>query len=155
MTPAEAWDPRLLQLLEYWHACAPPGRLPGRQHINPSDIPKLLPGIWLLDVQRDPFRLRYRLVGTRIVEAIGREVTGQWLDQAHPHVGDTSAFYRRYRAAVEQRLPSRRKGPATLWSHEDYRTIENIILPLAADGETVDMLLVLTVLLRADGRSVD
>ena len=149
----ETWHPKLQRLLRYWRSIHPPGGLPGRQHLDPMAIVDLLPGLWLLDVQRAPFRLRYRLVGTRIVESIGREVTGEWLDEAHPHVATEVDFFARYRRVVETGVPNRRRGAAKLWAHADYREVENAIFPLASDGRSVDMLMVLTVLYRADGSS--
>src|SRR5271165_4367368 len=83
----EGWHPLVQLAYEHWRSLHPATGLPGRQHLDPFEIPRrLLSGIWLLDVQREPFRLRYRLAGTAIVRAIGREVTGQWLDDAHPHL---------------------------------------------------------------------
>lgn len=81
-----SWHKRTRDLFCYWTSVHPAKGLPGRQHIDPLDIPDLLPGLWLLDVQHDPFRLRYRLVGTAIVQAYGRETTGQWLDESHPQL---------------------------------------------------------------------
>jgi hypothetical protein len=102
-------------------------------------------------VQHEPFRLRYRLVGTRVVEAIGREVTGQWIDEAHPHLLGTPGYDERYRGIAMSGIPSRRRGQAQMWQHEDYREIENVIFPLATDGKTVDVLMVLTVMYWLDG----
>jgi hypothetical protein len=150
----QTWHPKLQRILAYWQQIHPPQGLPGRRHVDPIAIADVLPGVWLLDVQREPFRLRYRLVGTRIVEAIGREVTGQWLDEAHPHLANDSVYIGRYRKVVETAEPSRRRGTAKIWLHDDYREIENVVLPLASDGKNVDMLMVLTVLHRHDGTSV-
>jgi len=144
------WHPNLRKMLAYWRSIHPPVGLPGRRHLDALAIPKeLLPGVWLLDVQREPFRLRYRLVGTEIIQAIGREVTGQWLDEAHPHITDDADFFARYRRSIETGEPSQRRGRARLWINRDYREVENIILPLASDGRTVDMLLLYTYLHRA------
>jgi hypothetical protein len=151
---AREWHPKLRRLLQYWRSIHPPAGLPGRQHLDPLAISDLLPGIWLLDVQRAPFRLRYRLVGTRIVEAVGRELTGQWLDEAHPHILKDPNYPSRFQEVVETGVPSRRRGAARLWRHEDYREIENAIFPLATDGHNVDVLMVLTVLYRSDGKAV-
>ena len=154
-TPAvldvSAWHPRAARLYRYWQSVAPPDALPGRRHFDPIDIPELLSCIWLLDVQRHPFRLRYRLAGTAIVEALGREVTGQWLDEAHPRVREEAAFFVRYRGVVENGEPSWRKGLPRLWTHRDFGNIENLLLPLAQDGRSVDMLCAFTVFYRRDG----
>jgi hypothetical protein len=145
------WHPRVARLYRYWLSIHPAAGLPGRQHFDPVDVPELLPGIWLLDVQHTPFRLRYRLVGTAIVEAVGREVTGRWLDEAHPHLHDMPGFFDRYRRAAEQKQPEWRRGKPRIWAHRDFGEIENLLVPLAADGITVDILIAYTVLYRPDG----
>ena len=66
-------------LYDYWCRMAPPGRLPGRQHVDPIDIPHLLPNIWLLDVHRDPIRFWRRLVGTRIEEFACKSLGNGWV----------------------------------------------------------------------------
>jgi hypothetical protein len=136
---------------DYWRAIHPATGLPRRQDFDPTRVPDLLPGIWLLDVQHVPFRLRYRLVGTRIVTAIGREVTGLWLDEAHRHIAGEAWYLERYRRVVTSAVPSRRRGRVLLWRHDDYRAMENLVVPFADDGSTPNILAVLTVLYRFDG----
>jgi hypothetical protein len=103
---APHWHPKVARFFLYWRSIHPASGLPGRQHFEPLAIHSLLPGIWLLDIQREPFRLRYRLAGTEAVEAIGAEVTGQWMDEAHAVVAREPAHMDRYRTVVEQRVPS-------------------------------------------------
>lgn len=146
------WHPRVARLYRYWLSIHPAGGgMPGRKHFDPVDVPELLPGIWLLDVQHTPFRLRYRLVGTAFVEAVGREVTGQWLDDAHPHLRGVPGFFDRYQRAAVEKHPEWRRGKPRIWAHRDFGEIENLLLPLAADGATVDILIAYTVLYRPDG----
>ncbi len=146
------WHPRTTRLYRYWLSIHPPGgALPGRRHFDPLAVPELLPGIWLLDVARAPFRLRYRLCGTGVTEAMGREMTGKWLDEAHPEAMADSDFLARYRAAAERGVASWRKGPPRLWRHRDFGMVENLLLPLARDGRAVDMLCAHSVLYRPDG----
>lgn len=150
----DRWHPKLQRLFRYWQSIHPAHGLPGRQHVEPLALADLLPGIWLLDVQRQPFRLRYRLVGTRIVEAIGQETTGLWLDEAHPHLLEHKHYLDRYERVVAGKVPDWRRGPARMWTHEDYREIENVVLPLASNGTDVDVLLLITVMYRLDGTSI-
>ena len=148
----EAWHPRALRLYRYWQSIRPPeGGPPRRGAFDPVAVPDLLPSICLLDVLREPFRLRYRLVGTGIVAAVGREVTGRSLEEAHPHIRDNAQFLDRYRKVVETGIPSWRKGKPRLWTNRDIGMIENLIVPLAMDGRTVDILCASTVLYRPDG----
>src|SRR3546814_18827524 len=59
--------PKIKALLAYWQSIHPAGGgLPGRRHLDPVDIPELLPNIWMIDVKRGPLRFRFRLVGTEI-----------------------------------------------------------------------------------------
>ncbi|HWI27078.1 MAG TPA: PAS domain-containing protein [Stellaceae bacterium] len=147
------WHPSLIRLYRYWTRIHPPGAalLPARRHFDPVEVPDLLPGIWLLDVQQSPFRLRYRLAGTGIVDAIGHEVTGLWFDEAHRTIGQDADLMRSLRLAVCDALPQRQKGKPRLWSHHEFALVENLLLPLAGDGRRVDMLCAYTVLYRPDG----
>ena len=144
MNPGVPLDPDIAAIYDYWCELAPEQMLPGRQHVDPAKMPaRLLPSIWLLDVQHEPFRLRYRLVGTGIVEAMRADPTGKWLDEAHPHVKSRPEFFERYERVARTGIPSRRRGIAQLWIHADFREIENLMLPLASDGEKVDIVMVL------------
>jgi hypothetical protein len=149
-----AWNPCVRRFYDYWLSVAPPGRLPGRQHIAPEDITTLLPRLWMADVFRDPLRFRYRLVGTEIVRSVQRELTGQWLDEAQPESVSNPLLSNRYRFIVETGRPTWRRG-ATLWNRDrHHRIVENCLVPLATDGETVDKIFAMTVLFDTDGREL-
>lgn len=76
-------SPRIHRLHGYWqHQCDKRGGLlPRRGDIAPEQIRDLLPNIMIVDVERDPMRFRYRLVGTRVVEYNGVEFTGRYLGE--------------------------------------------------------------------------
>jgi hypothetical protein len=147
------WHPQVSGFFDYWLSIAPPGRLPGRQHFDPLHIPKLMPSVWILDVVREGegVRFRYRLAGTREVGTLEREVTGSWLDEAHPHLRGKSATLDRCIWMAAQGKPTYRKGPVTLSHHKDHRLVENCFVPLARDGALVDMIAACSVLYRLDG----
>jgi hypothetical protein len=133
--------PRVSELYRYWRDIHPPGgSLPGRQHLDPTAIPTLLPFVWLADVQRVPLRFRYRLLGTEHRHVFGRDYTGWWLDDVHAGFY-TAPAYHQYVDAVEQGRVGYRRGHTLVMLPEDYRSIERLMLPLARDGKTVDMLL--------------
>ncbi|MFN8757698.1 MAG: PAS domain-containing protein [Tagaea sp.] len=147
-----AGQPRLARLYAYWRACRPSdGALPGRRHIDPVEMVWALGNVWLLDLQRAPFRLRYRLIGSRITAHMDRDPTGEWLDVARPQVVADPGYYARYRWMAETRRATWRCGPPRL-SHDPYwKTVENVMLPLAADGTNVDMFLCASAYRRHDG----
>jgi hypothetical protein len=149
-----AWHAQLRRLHRYWLGlCRPDGRLPGRQHLDPLAIPDLLPQLWMLDVQREPFRLRYRLVGTKVDLIAGISMTGRWMDEVHPHVYTIPGGMARLQGVVETHVPSWRRGPPLFWL-DRIAEIENVVLPLASDGVAVDVLLVQTRFFASDGREV-
>ena len=127
-------------LYDYWISIHPAAGLPGRQHLDPSEIPRLLPNVFLVDVRRDPLRFKYRLVGTEYVRLMGRELTGSYLDEVHP--GFFGLIRRQYTEATEFRRPAYRKGPI-MYANPDrrYLGMERIIVPLATNGTTVDMIM--------------
>jgi hypothetical protein len=148
------WHPAVRRFYEYWLSVAPPRCLPGRQHIRPEDIVPLLPRLWMADVHRAPLRFRYRLVGTEITRSVSREMTGCWLDEAQPEFERTPMLRDRFRYIVGTGRPTWRRGQ-TFWERDPtHRTIENCLVPLAADGETVDKIFAFSVLFDANGRAL-
>ncbi len=123
----------------YWRDKGGEKVMPSRADLDPLEIPRLLPSLFLIDVvSGSPRRFRFRLVGTRIVELEG-EITNKFLDELVPDVPET-AMARHYDDAVEGRIYVRRE---TLGWHPRERAHVNydvLLLPLSRDGATVDML---------------
>jgi hypothetical protein len=152
-----AWNPYVATFFAYWLSIRPAeDRLPGRQHFDPIDIPAVMSRVWLLDVVRDAgqVRFRYRLVGTKEVETLQREVTGQWFDDVHPRLKESPAFLERYHHMVASGEPTYRKGIVNFAHKREHEQVENCIVPLARDGLTVDMLAACSVLYRSNGREI-
>ncbi|HYL33041.1 MAG TPA: hypothetical protein VEU53_07845 [Stellaceae bacterium] len=139
-------DKRIGDLYRYWLSIQPsPGLLPGRRNFHPTDVPRLLQWIWLVDVQRAPLRFKYRLVGTAHVDAASADPTGRWYDEAHPRFRQSTA-YPQFVAVAEQAQVAFYCGPPVYVIDQKYKTIERLILPMAQNGSDVDMLLAITVL---------
>ena len=152
--PAATARPEVVALFDYWRSKAPrQGVLPGRQHIDPIEIPRLLQYAWLLDVVDDPRRFRVRLVGTELVRTGTPARTGDFMAD-HMPPDRREALLAELEAVVQSGEPMWYRGPVIL-RHDTYvQEVERIVLPLAADGQHVDMLLCLSVIQRAeDGRS--
>ena len=104
--PASA-HPKVSALYEYWKSITPdPGRLPGRQHLDPADIPTLLPNIWLLDVLEAPLRFRYRLIGTEINRRRFSAKTGDMVEPIVLKPGDPNPL-EDFERVVCERTPVR------------------------------------------------
>jgi len=136
-------DGRIRALIDYWVSIHPGDRLPGRDRFDPIDIPALLPNLVLTDVVEDERRFFARLVGTAVVDAFGKELTGHFLTDVIPNFEESYGFKHRVEVA-ETGLPSYRKGQSSMQFRLDYAPIERVHLPLAADGVRVDMILSMT-----------
>jgi len=148
------WHPEIDRFWRHLAATAPPTGLPGRQHFDPVDVPWLLPRLWVLDVLRDPLRFRYRVVGTKEVETIGRDPTGLFLDDVHPKLRTAPEVLERYRRMAEDGVATWRRGRVAFLPRQEHRTVENLIQPFARDGRTPDMLFCCSVVFREDGSEV-
>jgi hypothetical protein len=154
MDETSSWHPKVAALHAYWQARRPTaGRLPSRAAIDPADIPNLLPNLFLLDVIESPLRFRYRLVGTRLIYAGNRELTGLLMEEAHPNLF-TAAPYADYPACVREQRVGHWSGAPVFDRNREHARIERLLLPLAADGRRVDMILGLAVFFDADGREL-
>jgi hypothetical protein len=139
-----AWSPPLRDLHDYWRRIHPPGGgLPGRQHFDPVEIPALLPNLWLLDVHRDPYRFRFRLVGGEVEAADESVRAGAWLHEISPP-GTRDAITQTLAGVVEDKRPLWYRGKPYLGYGERTHTIERLSLPMAGNGRDVDMLLCMT-----------
>lgn len=148
--PPAAAKAEIVAIYDYWRNKAPAaGLLPGRQHIDPMEIPRLLPNVWLVDVVDDVRRFRVRLIGTALVDVgIPLKVGDFIFDRLAPELRHTLA---EFESVVRTREPLWYRGAVNL-RHDTYvHEIERIFLPLAADGRTVDMLLCLSLIQRAEG----
>lgn len=146
------WHPLAQQFYDYWLAIAPPDVLPGRQHVAPEKMIAWLSRLWLLDVYRNPLRYRLRVCGSAVVRSLGQEVTGRWLDEVHPLSASDPRSRDRLRAVAELRRPTWRRG-VPRWSRApEFKTVESLMVPLAADGCTVDKIMGLSLAFDAKGR---
>jgi hypothetical protein len=73
-------SPRIRRLHDYWSARRTAERIvPLRADLDPADLRELLPQLIILEVEQNPIRFRYRLVGTRVVDFNKLEFTGRYL----------------------------------------------------------------------------
>lgn len=132
----EIADPLIRQVFEYWHARWRPDRLPLRKDIDPAALPpECLPHLFLFRLESND-RLRYILVGTAIVKVVGRDNTGEYLDE----VLTGRAGVRRLRLnhrVIEEGMPLYFSGPAFSRTDE-RRRVERLLLPVSSDGTACD-----------------
>lgn len=130
--------------LEVWRDACRGRPLPARRDLDPLRMPRaLLPHILLIDLETGPpLRFRWRLIGTHITQIVGRDATGQYWHEIYEE-DVLSALSAGPRWAVENRQPVRTLGTAPI-DDRSYLKSENLDLPLSSNGETVDMIMVVT-----------
>ena len=127
----------LVRILHTWWEAARGGcDAPDRSELRPDEIKSLLPFLLIADAEHDPFRVRYRLVGTRAVEITGFDITGHYLDELLSAEPD-QPWMDHYRQAYVRRKPL--LGATTVPTSAGGKiTYEFGIFPLRKGGEAID-----------------
>ncbi len=125
------------QLWLWWSAAVKDDVPPRREDFDPIKVPRALGGITIFDVERDPWRFRVRIVGTRIVEETGRDTTGVYLDELE----GAEAVIRRARWAAENRRPYLVPTAPVMWTSLKFRHYSTLALPLVDDSSQTCMIL--------------
>lgn len=143
-TSALDLHPRFRRFADYLAARAPSGKLPSRKDIDPAQLVDLLPWMLLVDVVRQPRgdpRYRVRLMGTEVVAIQGADGTGKFADEILTGA-DGAEVIRRYGEILETHAPQYFKSVVAIPGRE-HIPYERVAFPLAADGEHVDMLVLI------------
>lgn len=136
----ECSTPRVRRLIEMWQVLRQGRPVPLRSTIDPAHLKDLLPNLLIADIERDPFRVRYRLVGTAVVSSNGFDFTGRYVDELLFNDQD-ERWEEAYCSVAENARPivgrtALRTSVSTLVGYE------YAIFPLSKhDGETVDQTL--------------
>jgi hypothetical protein len=144
-------SPRVRAGVAYWNEKRGANLLPARADFDPLiEVPGLAPHMMLKDVQREPLDFRYRLVGTLVRNHLRHDPTGQWMTNI-PGQGPGNQLWAYHEHVVNTRAPLFLR-PDYVGPHKEFLAIESVILPLASDHETVDMLMIFVDFLRAAGK---
>jgi hypothetical protein len=108
-----------------------------RSDFDPTEYPRVLPGITLFEVERNPWRFRIRLVGTRIAEETGLDTTGYYLDE----LPNTEKVAARARWAAETRKPYFLPLTPVTWTPNNFKLYATLALPLVDDCGATNMIL--------------
>ena len=133
--PDDVRSDMVRSMLQWWLAKSG-GDIPDRDDLDPGELKPLLPNILISDVEHDPFRIRYRLVGTRAIEVTGYDITGHYLDNLLP-ADASEPWVEHYRTAYRTRRPVFGAVEAPTRSGGRF-TYEFGLFPLRKGGAAVD-----------------
>lgn len=132
---AKTTSPRVRRFHDYWQSKRAGRALPDRADIDPAELKPLLPYLIIAEVVEPSFRIRYRLIGTKVAQMSGLDFTGRYLDElVAADVEDH--WLDHYREAHDSRAPV--FGDTVVPTlHGDLFRYEFGIFPLTRGGETV------------------
>lgn len=132
--------PRLRQLYSEWEGWRGSREFPSRADFDPLALKYLMGNLSLLDVHYDPLRFHYRVHATEVTKRLGFDLTGKSLE-LWPDPAMKAVIHDSFAGVVESRVPTLRRRKITGHDGRPWQ-YESILLPLAADGVRIDMLMV-------------
>jgi hypothetical protein len=92
-------------LESHWDGMRGGRPMPRRDEIDPLDLAPWLPYISMMELHYEPFRVRYRVVGTEVARIVGEDFSNRWLDDTG--WGEASIALNRllYERVAEGRAP--------------------------------------------------
>lgn len=130
----------VLSFHDLWISLREPTRLPPRSAFELEMLRPWFGNIQIVDLIDGGRDVYHRLIGTKIVDAVGRDLTGKLVSACEYEIG-TEAMLARYRATAEKGEPVFRKG-RTVWAPDkSWRNFELVTAPLSENGKTVDQLI--------------
>ena len=137
--PSDITSRLVLLLFDHWERQRGARLAPRWRDIDPGEIRPTLPYLSTADLLDSPFDLRYRLVGTAVVNAVGYDFTGQNLRSMMVATG-LEVWLTHYRRTAEERRP--KFGIYRAHGGTDLRyKVDNVCLPLSDDGERVNRIM--------------
>lgn len=142
-TPPDPLPAGLIPVYEYWDRKRGGRKMPRRCDIDPSELVPFLARLMIVDVVDDERRYVYRLVGTREVEARGRDPTGRPVGEAF--IGSSrEKVLANYDRVLMTGRPYVDTGRVITVANK-LDDSEVIFLPISEDDLTVSQILVYTV----------
>lgn len=126
----------IADLEAYWQRLRGARAMPRRDEVDPVDLARWLPYISIMELHYDPFRVRYRVVGTEVARITGEDFSNRWLDETGwtPEGIELNRFL--YIKVAETRQPLYGLSTISFAGRRDW-VFEWVLLPLSNDGSTV------------------
>ena len=141
MDPA---NPQIARVLDTWRAAAGDRVFPAHRALGPAQLKAVLPNVHVYDVRPAAPRYVVRLIGTRMTDHLGSGLAGKPVDEipAEPlrraisgllNAVETGRSFLHLKAPQAIALPNGARQP-----------LESLWLPCAEDGETIDRVIVVS-----------
>lgn len=129
----------LTEALSAWRALRRDAPCPRRADFDPLKFRGALGLLSLLEVYRNPWRFKYRVHGTETALWVGYDLTGKFVDEgASKDFADKAADHLAFVATTGRPAVERHYNQIVGLRNLN---VEALVLPLASDGYTVDLLI--------------
>ena len=130
---------KVQELYDWWMSARGDNRVPDRSAFDPTRFARLLPNMMIVEVEQQPFRIRYRLVGTKVADVLNIDFTGRDLDEFNDAATDTpwQAYYAR---SFADRMPLFGSVTERTLAGDTF-TFEFGIFPVTAGGSEIQQFL--------------
>jgi len=133
--------PELRAIKDYWDKKRGARAMPRRADIDPLELRAHLPYLGLVDVLKDGYDFRFRLLGTEFARLFGRDSTGRTVREVYT-AGDPDILHwmlDSYLCVVRSKRPVLRLGSVCAVG-KDFIATQGLNMPLSEDGERVNMI---------------
>jgi hypothetical protein len=133
-------SPKLRNGLAYWNEKRGDRLMPARADLDPMEMIPFLPNVILIDVLREPLDFRWRLIGTIVEEHMSMPYTGRRFSEFEGQREGSRIW-----SCSERVLTERRPVPTDIpyiGPKSDFTTIQDVMMPLSSDGESVDVIFI-------------
>jgi hypothetical protein len=142
LPPSELRHPLLRTAYDYWCLIKGEREFPSRQDITPEGMKLYLSRVMLIDVSYKPLDFVYRVYGSGIAQASGKDFTGKSVRQLEPPAF-AALIWRQYLEVVNQRKPCLHAIQLSAGSR--FTKYHRLTLPLSTDGLAIDKLLAVSI----------
>lgn len=150
----QAQSEKIRRLFEYWQRLKRNGRPGSRTDFDPTEVPGLLSSLLLGDIEADPFRVYFRLVGTRVAAFSRLDFSGYYLDALDYKGRDSVEWRDCYRYVHTHRIGVVGVNRVT-WPDAGPMEYEFAMLPLERDGDPAGSFIAIEVYDRLDPNLIE
>jgi len=130
----ELSSPEQVAFYEYWQKIKNDKSMPNRASFKPMDIPKVLPYIFMEDVEHNPLRYKVRLIGSK--SDVPNEHTGKYLDE----ISDLDLVIGLLDDLVKVKKPYYYERKMTLANGASKR-YSSVVVPFSDDDDEVNIVM--------------
>jgi hypothetical protein len=131
---------RARKMFRYWTDKKAGRPMPSRADIDPAEIKDLLPNVILTRLEYAPFRVLYKLIGTKAVENAGIDYSGRYLDEIDFVSEFGTDWPGTYRTIAAEKQPV--LGLCQIkFTDGVIKPYVVAMFPLSSDGEQVDQII--------------